>query len=136
MGGYKPTYISGNQTGLVQSRENFLLPNDAYPTLENAYVWRERIKRKQAFEFLGRLRRLLVSSSFGLSGASPWTFNVFATIVPPITEPNPQVEGVFFTFGGITFTDNLDGTLIGSVPGNSGTVNYTCLLYTSDAADD
>jgi len=57
MAGYSPLKITGMTTGLVQERENFLLPNDAYPTLENAYVWRERIKRKQAYQLLGRLRR-------------------------------------------------------------------------------
>ena len=50
---YKPQRIVGNTTGLVQSRENFLIADDAYPVLENAFVWRERIKRKQGFELLG-----------------------------------------------------------------------------------
>ena len=43
MGGYSPLKIVGMSTGLVQDREEFLLPDDAYPTLQNAYVWRERI---------------------------------------------------------------------------------------------
>ena len=54
---YKPININGYETGLVQNRENFLLPNDAYPQLINAYVWRERRKRKLGYELLGRLRR-------------------------------------------------------------------------------
>ena len=57
MAGYTPLKITGPQTGLVQNRENFLLPDDAYPTLNNAYVWRERIKRKQGFQLLGRVQR-------------------------------------------------------------------------------
>lgn len=57
MGRYLPLKITGNSTGLVQERENFLLPDDAYPILQNAYVWRERIKRKKGYQLLGRLQR-------------------------------------------------------------------------------
>lgn len=122
--GYKPLYIAGMTTGLVQERQEFILPNDAYPRLENAYVWREKIKRKDGYELLGRLRRLLVGVSIGITGISPWTFNIFAVAVPAITEANAALEAVSITFGGITFTDNGDGTLTGSVAGNSGVINY------------
>lgn len=57
MAGYQPLKITGMSTGLVQEREEFILPDDAYPTLVNAYVWRERIKRKKGFRLLGRLQR-------------------------------------------------------------------------------
>lgn len=73
---YDPLYIKSYETGLVKSRQNFLLPNDAYPILENAYVWREKIKRKKAYQLLGRLRRTFDDLSIGNSGTSPWTFNI------------------------------------------------------------
>lgn len=93
MTGYTPLKIAGNETGLVKYREDFLLPNDAYPLLENAFVWRERIKRKQGYELLGRLRRVFVDSDIGISGASVWSFNIYSTLVPPITpETNAQIE--------------------------------------------
>jgi len=126
MAGYRPLFVRKYETGLVQSREEFILPDDAYPTLINAYIWRERIKRKQGFQLLGRLRRVFDTVSIGNSGASPWTFNLFSTVVPPITEPNAEVElgSVVIVFGGITFTDQGDGTLTSITPGNSGTINY------------
>ena len=60
MASYSPLKITGNSTGLVESREEFLLPDDAYPILENAFVWRERIKRKKAYQLLGRLQRSIL----------------------------------------------------------------------------
>ncbi len=128
---YRPLKIAGNSTGLVQNREEFLLPDDAYPTLENAFVWRERIKRKQGYQLLGRLRRSFTSSSLGNSGASPWTFVLWSTLVPPIVpEANAQIQpgSVVITIGvgpgAIVFTDQGDGTLTSPTPGNSGTINY------------
>lgn len=73
---YQPQYISGNAMGLVQGRENFLLPQDAYPVLENAYVWRERIKRRQGYELLGRLRRNMPTVSWFPSSTSLWSFTI------------------------------------------------------------
>jgi len=132
MTAYKPLHISGNKTGLVQSREEFLLPNDAYPVLENAYVWRERIKRKQGYELLGRLRRKLTATSIGLSGASPWTFTLYTTVSPAITEATAQIEpgSVIINVGGIIFTDQGDGTLTSPTPGNSGVINYQTSVIT------
>ncbi len=200
MTAYTPLFIGGNATGLVQDRENFLLPVDAYPTLENAFVWRERIKRKQGYQLLGRLRRVFTNISIGNSSASPWTFDILASqgvkgIITNISNANPgvvttnephnlvtgtlvtitgvtgmtQVNGntysiintgantfsigvdtsaygvyvsgglwansaeinasvqpasVIITFGGVTFTDQGNGTLTSVTLGNSGIINY------------
>lgn len=96
MAGYQPLYIKAMEAGLIQSRINHILPNDAYPVLENAYVWRERIKRKQGYQLLGRLRRIFDDVSLGLSGASPWTFNIYTAInlsgtIVNATSANPVV---------------------------------------------
>lgn len=127
MSGYNPLRIAGNSTGLVQEREEFILPDDAYPQLENAFVWRERIKRRQGLSTLGRLRRKFTASSLGNSGASPWTFNIYSTLVPPITpEATAEIEAgsVVITIGAIVFTDQGNGTLTSVTPGNSGVINY------------
>jgi len=94
MAGYQPLKITGNSTGLVQEREEFLLPDDAYPRLRNAYVWRERIKRKKGCLLLGRLQRNLVTQSLGNTIASGVQFNLFTQInrsgtITGITQANP-----------------------------------------------
>src|SRR6185295_15444119 len=88
MAGYQPLKITGYSTGLVQEREEFLLPDDAYPTLQNAYVWRERILRKKGYELLGRLQRNFLNQSIGnfsAAGAGTFTFDLFALL--GITDP-------------------------------------------------
>lgn len=129
MAGYQPLYIKGMETGLVQSRQDFILPNDAYPVLENAFVWRERIKRKQGFKLLGRLRRTFTNLPIGNSDASPWTINtLYSKVVPPITpQTNAEIEpgSVIITIGGTQVIDQGDGTLATSpVSGITGTINY------------
>ncbi len=123
-----PLYISSNEVGLVQSRQEFLLPNDAYPTLENMFVWREQLRRRQGLTTLGRLRRKYTAASIGNSGASPWTFTIYSTLAVPIVgEPNAQIEAgsVIITIAGpIVYTDQGDGTLTSPTGGNSGTINY------------
>lgn len=65
MAGYSPLKITGMEGGLVQEREEFILPDDAYPTLVNAFVWRERIKRKKGYQLLGRLQRNIGTTDAG-----------------------------------------------------------------------
>lgn len=127
MAGYQPLYIKGMETGLVQERQEFILPNDAYPILENAFVWRERIKRKQGYQLLGRLRRVYTATSIGNSGASVWSFNLFAVVTPAITETNKEIEvgSVTIVVGAFTLIDQGNGTLATSpVSAVVGTINY------------
>ena len=94
MAGYSPLKITGMTTGLVQQREEFLLPNDAYPVLENSYVWRERILRKKGYQLLGRLQRNLTNQSLGNTITTGIQFNIFDQIditgtVTGVTQANP-----------------------------------------------
>lgn len=127
MPGYKPLYVKGVQGGLVQSREEFILPDDAYPVLENAYVWRERIKRKQGFRRLGRLRRNFTSVSLGNTGGAGGLFRTLSTTFSLESTSQIVLGSVIITIGSITYTDDGNGNLISSTsPTNpSGTINYS-----------
>ncbi len=77
MAGYSPLKITGYSAGLIEQREEFLLPNDAYPTLRNAYCFREKLLRKKGTELLGRLRRNFESVYIFPTGAtSTYDFNL------------------------------------------------------------
>jgi hypothetical protein len=99
--GYKPLKIVGMESGLVQEREDFLLPNDAYPILEDAFVWRERIRRKLGVELLGRLRRVLTAQAQAVTGANPYAIadilNGVRTAVLPETYAELQPGTVVLT---------------------------------------
>jgi len=70
MSGYQPLYVRGMQSGLVQDRQEFILPDDAYPTLLNMFIWREQIRRREGLEFIGRLRRSVTVNGNSLTAGS------------------------------------------------------------------
>ncbi len=125
MAGYEPLKITGMTTGLVQERENFLLPNGAYPILQNAYVWREKIIRKSGFQLLGRLQR----SVSGALGSTDGSGNLSVNLKTLFTlESSAQITPgkVVVTVGGVTYTDDGTGQLVRNpdpLTGN-GFVNY------------
>lgn len=129
--GLQPIFIAGYNSGLTKNKKPFLLTDDAFETLDNAYVYRERVVKKDGNTFVGRLRRAF-SGSLGLSIAGTWPIlNIYSTFVPPIVpEATAEIQpgSVIITIQtggpGIVFTDQGDGTLTGSVAGNSGTINY------------
>lgn len=124
MAGYRPLYVKAFEQGLVQSREEFILPADAFPVLENAFVWRERIKRKQAYQLLGRLQRVLT----GVPLAAPGSTFIFILGLEASAQIVPG-SVIITDSGGNTFTDNGLGVFVGS-PAGSGVINYTTTNYT------
>lgn len=116
-GYFKPTYIRQYKTGLVQSRPEFLLPNDAFPVLENMLVYREKLIRKSGCKLVGRLKRTVDAT--GINTLNLLTgLEATASLVPG----SINIVGA----GGTTWTDpNSDGVLFRDTPGPNGTVNYS-----------
>lgn len=103
--------ISGFNSGAQKkNKKPFLLVDDAFQELQNAYVWREEVKKREGLQFIGRLRRQFLNLSLGNSGASPWTVNLFtAATIDLTTEPNAQIEpgSVEVTINPTTVTGNI-----------------------------
>lgn len=79
--------------GLRNDRSAFVIDNDSFPTLVNAYQWRGRVKRKRGTQFLGRLSRFL--------GTTDGAGNLIVTIAP-----TPIATGIVsFTIGTDVFVD-------------------------------
>lgn len=125
--GYQPTYIApkGYETGLVQSRIDFILPDDAFPVLENAFIWRERIKRKQGAQFLARLRRVFTAQALGnTDGSGAFSGNIVSIFSLEATS-DISIGSIQLTIGATVLIDQSDGTLATNpASGTTGTINY------------
>lgn len=116
--------IADFQTGLETDKEPFLLPQDAFPLLEDAYLFRGRIERKFGFNLFdgGQFNSRLRINIGNTDGAG-----AFAGTVPgavPIPSPGRQQ----FSIGTEIFTSNQTGAgvqpLITTGAG-AGTLNNT-----------
>jgi hypothetical protein len=124
---HTPLKIAGFSAGLIQEREEFLLPNDAFPTLVNAFVFREKVKRKQGTKLLGRLGRELTAQSLGTTAADGSFTGNIRTILSLETNAEISPGSVSITIGSQTYTDaNENGELI-LLGGGTGTINYSTL---------
>src|SRR5580693_2257242 len=128
MTGFHQVLIGGYPGGgLTQDKKPLLLSNEAFSELENAYVYRDRTKKRDGEVPMGRLSRLFTAQSLGTSGASPWTFNIYTKLsITP--EPNAEINpgSVSISIAGLAtpFVDQGNGTLTNATAGNSGTINY------------
>src|SRR3989304_10319510 len=135
---YKPFYIANfeENRGLFQFFQPFLIPEKAFPKLEDAFAYRGTIRRRIGFTFLGRLTRCYttpVTLDVQANGASYSVADLLddpsIDVRNPVTglpETNAEIEpgSLEITVGAVTFADNGAGVLVGTPGTNSGTVNY------------
>ena len=154
MPNYKATTIAYQESGLIKDRQAFVTPNDAFVSLENAYVFRGITKRKLGYDLLGRLCRTLsnelndivgVAMSYNAVGLGSQPIDVFTIYGINILEPNavidvPTIANPFVLIldaGGGSETILTDSTGTGSmvVTGgapiiSSATINYATGVIT------
>lgn len=128
MTGFQQVLIGGYPGGgLTQDKKPLLLANEAFSELRNAYVFRERTKKRDGEVPMGRLTRVFTAQAIGNSSASPWTFNLYTklSITPEANaEIVPGSVSISIATLGTPFLDQGNGTLTNATAGNSGTINY------------
>lgn len=113
--------------GLRNDRTPFVIDNDSFPMLINAYQWRGRIKRKRGTSLLGRLTRFIDTTSTSYSATATITLDgsgngnlISGFSLQTNASIVPGTVNILDTVSSITYTDPaMNGTL-----SPSGTINY------------
>nr|CAB4126364.1 hypothetical protein UFOVP88_25 [uncultured Caudovirales phage] len=134
---YQPFFITqyDDQSGLNTYYQQFLIPDKAFPILEDAYCWRGQVKRRRGYSSLGRLQRQVsVSGTLSLGAFNLITglsLESSANIVPGSINIVGGTDGT-------TYTDpNKNGTLTATGgTGTGGTINYVTGALTITAGSN
>lgn len=120
-------FIGPYETGLQKNLEPWLLPNEAFTEIEDAYVFRGRIKKKNGYQFLQRLHLTPTLPEVKIPvAAGVITYTDTLTNFPV----SPGTITINITYGGgFVFTDNGNGTLTATtlpagITWGWGTINY------------
>ena len=115
--------VADMQVGLERDREPWLLPDQAFPTLEDAYLFRGRIQRRRGFANLGRLCEEATAQVLAVRGAAP------QNLTGPLTIPGAALQ---IQPGSVTITDTVtvfedDGAgnmVVTAGTGTGGSIDY------------
>jgi ubiquitin-activating enzyme E1-like protein len=131
MASLTPFWITGYGKGLQTNKKPFLLPDQAWSTLENEYTWRERVLKREGNQLLGRLQRNFSAINYFLSGASPWSFNILSVqgYVAAANNANPGKITTTYPHGLTTG----DKVILTGVLGATGYNNVTFTITVVDA---
>lgn len=118
----EPFLIANMEVGLERDREPWLLPDQAFPNLEDAYLFRGRIKRRAGYENLGRLCEQATQQILGVRGAAPDNFTGPLALGGGV---KIQPGSVSITDGVTTFIDDGAGAMVVSAgTGTGGAIDY------------
>ncbi len=124
---YSPYFVGPYQTGLKKDLDSYLIPEDAFPTLENAYLWRGRVYKKGGYVRLGLESNFTYAGRLGIRNITFATRTAIADPYNVAISANPldlsiQPGTLFITDGTTTFVDNGTGGFT-ITPGANGVVN-------------
>lgn len=125
--------IMGFSSGVQRNKKPFLLAEDAFVDLQNAYVWREEVKKREGLQLIGRLRREVDVAGNNLTSGAINLKTVFSL------ETNMQIEPGSINITGVddgtTYTDpTKDGVLTATGgTGTGGWINYVTGVLTITA---
>jgi hypothetical protein len=125
--GLQQLYIAGSDAGLQLDKKPFLIPDKAFAKLENAYVWRDRVVKRQGLRILGRLQRNLAPFLLGnLDGSGALQSFLLNSFIPADELATASIVpgSISFSDATNTFTDLTKNGIITGTPAGSGTINY------------
>jgi hypothetical protein len=112
--GFQQVLIGGYPAGgLTQDRKPALLANEAFSEIFNAYVFRERTKKRDGEVPMGRLQRAVTVTAVALTAGSVNLKTALSLVATSSIVP-----------GSISVTGSVDGTLY-TDPGNAGVLVAT-----------
>lgn len=105
--------IANFQTGFETDKAPFLINNDAFPEINNAFVWRDRLKKKRGVSQLGQLERSYTAFKILKANGTDFeystinginTLNLFSALLLSSSEPGASLvpgdlSNITITFG-------------------------------------
>jgi hypothetical protein len=130
--------ISGFRSGAqIRNKKPFLIVDDAFQALKNAYVWREEVKKREGLQFIGRFRRVGISvAGLTLNINAGQSVNLISALSLEATANiEPGSINIVGAIDGTTYTDPLgNGVLVATGgTGTGGTINYVTGVLTITA---
>ncbi len=113
---FTPILIQNIRKGLERDIESWLLPQDAFPTLEDMFMFRGRIRRRKGLKFLGQIVTGIVNEAVGTANGASFSGTLSKKPILP--------GSVTITVGALTLIDQGNGTLNDSPGSDTGTINY------------
>lgn len=84
--------IQGFESGVQKNKKPFLLMDDAFTSLRNAYTWRNEVRKREGLQLIGRYRRVLTDQAqANADGTSDYDIADILSSVRA-TEPNAELE--------------------------------------------
>ena len=130
-------FVSGYDQGVRKDVDSFLLPENAFSKLEDAYIWRGKVRKRRGFFNNGRLRRVIGATVLvQTTGAGVVTDTIVdllndGSIALRATEANAEIQPGSVTIAtgapdAGTWQDNVTNGVMTATGGIAvdGTINY------------